>query len=101
MSSLLPNACVWAPYICMGKMLRISNDFYSEDFGPILLEFHLKPPWGRGTKDCLNVCGPLTKMAAMTIYRVKPFKNLQNRGCFQAESLHKSSERGGLPKLLK
>ena len=26
-SSLLPYAFVWAPYICMGKMLRISNDF--------------------------------------------------------------------------
>ena len=29
-SSLLPYAFVWAPYICMRKMLRISNDFSSE-----------------------------------------------------------------------
>ena len=34
---------------------------------------------------------------------VKTFKNLLllNRGCFGAESLHKSSGTGGLPKLLK
>ena len=29
-SILLHYAFVWAPYICMGKMLRISNDFSSE-----------------------------------------------------------------------
>ena len=36
-------------------------------------------------------------------YMVKTFKNLllQNRGCLQAESLHKSSGRGSQPKLLK
>ena len=36
-------------------------------------------------------------------YMVKTLKNLllQNRGCFRAESLHKSSGTGGLPKLLK
>ena len=36
-------------------------------------------------------------------YMVKTFKNLllQNRGCLGAESLHKSSGMGGLPKLLK
>ena len=36
-------------------------------------------------------------------YIVKIFKNLllQDRGCLVAESLHKSSETGGLPKLLK
>ena len=36
-------------------------------------------------------------------YMVKTFKNLllQNRGCFGAESLHKSSGTGGLSKLLK
>ena len=36
-------------------------------------------------------------------YMVKSFKNLllQNRGCLGAESVHKSSGTGGLPKLLK
>ena len=35
-------------------------------------------------------------------YMVKTFKNLlQNRECLGAESLHKSSGKGGLPKLLK
>ena len=51
-SSLLPNAFVWAPYIHMGKMLRISNDFSSEAAGPMLLKFHVEPPKGGGTKDC-------------------------------------------------
>ena len=35
-------------------------------------------------------------------YMLKTFKSLlQNRGCLGAESLHKSSGTGGLPKLLK
>ena len=36
-------------------------------------------------------------------YMVKTFKNLllQNQGCLMAESLHKSSGMGGLPKLIK
>ena len=51
-SSLLLYAFVWAPYICMEKMLIISNDFSSEASGPVLLKFHVEPPWGRRTKDC-------------------------------------------------
>ena len=43
-SSLLPNSFVWAPYICMGKMLRISNDFSSEAAEPILLKFQMESP---------------------------------------------------------
>ena len=45
-SSLLPYAFVWAPYICMGKILRISNDFSSssEASGPMLFKFHVKTP---------------------------------------------------------
>ena len=50
----------------MEKMLIISNDF-SEASGSVLLKFHVAPPWGRTTKDCLNVLGPLIKMAAMPI----------------------------------
>ena len=64
----LPNLLKWWSYIdiwpfygkvkfaslctCMGKMLRISNDFSSGTSGPVLLKFHLEPPWGRGMKDC-------------------------------------------------
>ena len=44
-SSLLLYAFVWAPYICMEKMLIISNDFSSEASGPVLLKFHAEPPW--------------------------------------------------------
>ena len=49
----------------------------------------------------------IAKMAAVhwlpCPYMVKTFKNLllQNRGCFGAESLHKSSGMRGLPKFLK
>ena len=66
-SSLLPYAFVWAPYICMGKMLRISNDF-SKASGPMLLKFYVEPPKVGGLKDCKNGRGPLTKMAVMPIY---------------------------------
>ena len=47
---------------------NVENDFSSEAATPILLRFHVEPPWGRGTKDCKNGCGPLTKMASMPIY---------------------------------
>ena len=43
-SSLLPYAFVWAQYICMGKMLRISNNFSSEASGPVLLKSYMEPP---------------------------------------------------------
>ena len=52
----------------MENMLIISNDFSSEASGPVLLKFHVEPPWGRGTKYCLNGRGLLIKMAAMPIY---------------------------------
>ena len=61
-SSLLPYSFVWAPYICMGNMLRISNNFSSEASG---LKFQVEPPWGRGTIDCRS---PFTKMSVMPIY---------------------------------
>ena len=44
-SSLLLYAFVWAPYICMEKMLIISDDFSTEAFGPVLLKFQAEPPW--------------------------------------------------------
>ena len=56
----------------MGKMLRISNNFYPEAAGPMLLKFHVKPSWDGGTKDCLNDRGPLTKMATMPTYGKNP-----------------------------
>ena len=36
----------------VGTIVQISNDFSSEVSGPLLLKFHVEPPWGRGTKDC-------------------------------------------------
>ena len=50
-SSLPPFAFVWAPYMCMWKMLRITNNFSSEAADPVLLKFYVAPPWGRETKD--------------------------------------------------
>ena len=32
-------------------MLKVSNDFSSEDSVPMLLKFHMETPWGRGMKD--------------------------------------------------
>ena len=51
-SSLLPYAFVWAPYICIGKMLIISNDFSSEAAGSILLKFPVELPLREGMKEC-------------------------------------------------
>ena len=51
----------------MEKMLIISNDFSSRASGPVLLNFHVEPPWGRRMKE-LSGCGPLIKLAAMAIY---------------------------------
>ena len=42
---MLLYAFVWAPYICMEKMLIISDDFSSEASGPVLLKFHAEPSW--------------------------------------------------------
>ena len=43
-SSSLPYAFVWALYIWMGKLLRISNDCSSEASEPILFKLHMEPP---------------------------------------------------------
>ena len=44
-SSLLLYAFVLSVYICMEKMVIISNDFFPEASGPMLLKFHIEPPW--------------------------------------------------------
>ena len=74
-SSLLLYAFVWAPYICMEKMLIISNGFSSEASRPVLLKFHAEPPWAGEWK--------LAKMGMVhwskwlpCPYMVKTFKNL-------------------------
>ena len=64
-ATLPPYAFVCAPYICKGKLLRISNDF-SEAAGPTLLKFHVESPWYGERKVAKMVArGPLTKIAAM------------------------------------
>ena len=42
-SSLLPYTSVWAPFVCMGKMLSISDDS-SEVARPMAPVFHVEPP---------------------------------------------------------
>ena len=100
-SSLLLYAFVWAPYICMGKMLRISNDFSSEASGPMLLKFHVEL-LGLGKQKFAKMVVVHWPIWPPCPYMVKTFRNLlQNRGSLGAESLHKSSGTESLPKLLK
>ena len=101
-SSLLPYAFVWAPYYLYGKNI--------ENFK--------QPPLKPLGQSCSNFMWSLLgtgewKIAKTVViycprwqpcpYMVKTFKNLllQNRGCLGAESLHKFSGTGGLPKLRK
>ena len=51
------------------------NSFSSETAWPIIVKFHMEPPWDGGTKVCSNGPDHMTKMAAMPIYG-KNFKNL-------------------------
>ena len=45
-----------------------SNVFFLETAGPVEAKFHVVPPWNGGMKDCSNVHGHITSMAAMSIY---------------------------------
>ena len=72
MSSLLLYAFVWAPYICMEKMLIISNGFSSEASGPVLLKFHAEPPWAGERKMGMVHWSKWLPCP----YMVKTFKNL-------------------------
>ena len=57
------------------RPLTFSNNNSSEAAEPILLYFHMEPSLLGRTKDCEKSGGPLTKMAAISIY-CKTFKNL-------------------------
>ena len=67
---------LYGPHTFVWQKMLISNDFSSEASGPVLLKFHVEPPWGRRTK---NGRGPLVKMAAMSIngkkFSPEPNKN--------------------------
>ena len=83
-------------------MLRISNHFSYGASVPMLLKFIWSLP-GAGEWKIAKIVAIHWSRWPPCPYMVKTFKNLllQNRGCLQAESLHKSSGTGGLPKLLK
>ena len=48
----ISNDLLWSLGLILLKMFRISNDFSFGASGPMLLRFHLEPPWGREMKDC-------------------------------------------------
>ena len=73
-SGLLLYAFVWAPYICMEKMLIISNGFSSEASGPVLLKFHAEPPWAGEWKIAKMGMVHWSKWLPCP-YMVKTFKN--------------------------
>ena len=101
-SSLLLYAFVWAPYICMEKMLIISNDLFSEASGPVLLKFHSEPPWAGEWKIAKMGMVHWSKWLSCP-YMVKTFKNLllHNQISPGPLSLHKLWGTRDLPKLLK
>ena len=66
-------AFVWAPYICMEKMLIISNDFSSRASRPLLLKFHMEP-LGERNERLLKWSWSTDQYGCMTIYG----KSLQN-----------------------
>ena len=74
-SSLLLYAIVWAPYICMKKMLIISNDFSSEASGPVLLKFHIEI-LGAGERKIAKMGMVHWSKWLPCPYMVKTFKNL-------------------------
>ena len=70
-SSLLPYAFVWAPYIWMGKLLRISNDFSSEASEPISYGASLM--WGN--KRLLKLSRSVDQDGRHDHIWLKPLKN--------------------------
>ena len=106
-SSLLPYVFVWAPYICIGKMLRIFKRLLHWSLWANVAQILCRASLGQGKERLLKWLwfidqdGPPPPPPPP--YMVKILKNLllQNRRCLGAESLHKSSGTGGLPKLLK
>ena len=74
-SSLFLYAFVWAPYVCMEKMLIISNGFSSGASGPVLLKFHAEPPWEGEWKIAKMGMVHWSKWLSCP-YVIKSFKNL-------------------------
>ena len=60
----------------------LSNFFSLETAKPIEANFHVKTPWDRETKICLNGLGRMTKLAAMFIYgkNLKKYFSLEPKG---------------------
>ena len=47
------SVCIcMGPIHLYGKTVANLNDFSSEASGPVLLKFHVEPPWDRRMKDC-------------------------------------------------
>ena len=102
---------LWQGQVCFPMHLYGHHTFVWETF-------QMTPPLKPLGQCCSNFMWSLLRLGERKIdkmvavhwpiwppcpYMVKTFKNLllQNRGCLGAESLHKLSETGGLPNLLK
>ena len=74
---LIVYQSLWHPSVI--RPSTISNIFSSETTGPIELKFHMETPLDRGTKNCSNGSGHMTKMAAIAIYGKNPLKIFYSR----------------------
>ena len=95
-SSLLPYAFVWE------KCSEFQMTSSLEPLGQCCSNFIWSLP-GTGEWKIAKMVAVHWPRWPPCPYMIKTFKNLlfQNRACLVAESLHKSSGTGGLPKLLK
>ena len=67
-SNLLPYAFVLAPYICMGKMLRLSNDVSSLKPLSQFAQISYGASLGRGNERLLKWSQSVDQDGAMPIY---------------------------------
>ena len=77
-------------------------EFSSGASGQVLLKFYLEPPRG-GEWKIAKIIGVHWPRWLLCPYMINAFKtqHFQNWGCHIADSLHKSSGTGSIPKLLK
>ena len=77
-------------------------EFSSGASGQVLLKFYLEPPRG-GEWKIAKIIGVHWPRWLPCLYMINAFKtqHFQNWGCHIADSLHKSSGTGSIPKLLK
>ena len=96
---LLPYVFIWAPYIVWEKCWEFQPPL--KPLGQCCSNFTWSL-FGAGEWKIAQIVAVHWLRWLPCPYMVKTFKNLlQNRGCLGAETLHKLSGTGGLPRLLK